>query len=334
MRKKLAPFASLFAALLVLACACAPEAVLEEIVCADVVPPVFLSSRAPAADRLELVFSEPVRVASLRFSPELEVSALEDGAETVRVDFGAGPGAGERCVFDLVAEDAEGNTVSVAAPFIGRNDNPAPLIVNEVRTEYSKPKVEFVELYCSGAGELGGLRLVSSEGGAGEPLFVFPPCAVSAGEYVTIHLRSMEEGIADETGPTDASAGTDSSPTARDFWTPGAVKRIRKTDLVAVLDSDGLPLDAAAFSETPASPWKNEAQSSFFAFLEAAGAWIGSPASSAGATATRTIGRKPSSEDGNGGAEWAVAATGGASPGGPNADAFYVPAASSVRRGP
>ncbi len=311
---------------------CAPQALFEGIVSVDAAPPTYLSAAMPENNRLDLSFSEEVRIVSLRFSPELAVAEVADGEKTVRVRFLEPVGAGQRCVFDATAEDPEGNSVSVLAPFVGRNDRPPALLISELRTEYSKPKVEFVELFIEEAGELGGLRLVSAGTSAEAPLFVFPPCAVAAGEYVVVHLRSIEEGLADETEALDASAGTDSSPAARDFWVAGAEKRLRRTDSVAMLDSDGGYLDAVAFSEAPDGPWTTDAQAAFAQSLETAGAWNGPAAANSGATATRTLGRRPAGADTNGKDDWAVAATGGASPGRPNADAFYVPSARSAKK--
>jgi len=308
---------------------CAPDAVFEAVVSLDVVPPIYVEARMPAADRLSLGFSEAVRIVSLRFSPDLPVAGLSDGGEVALVSFAGPVVAGLRYVVDCVAEDAEGNSVSVLAPFYGRNDDPPRLLINEVRTEYSKPKVEFVELLVLESGELGGLSIATSAAGFGEPVFVFPPCRVSAGEFVVLHLRSIEEGLVDETGSLDASSGTEASPAARDFWVPGAEKRVRKTDMVALLDTQGEALDAVAFSETPGSEWKTDDLKACAAFLERSRAWIGEPVASAASTTTRTIGRKQSAEDGGGKADWAIAATGGASPGAANSEKYYVAAVKS-----
>lgn len=313
------------AALAFLLYGCSPLPVFEGILSVDAEPPCYVSAKMPKADRLTVVFSEAVKLSSARFDPEVPVAASGDGTAEVTIDFSRPLECGRRYVMDLTAEDADGNTVTVLAPFIGRNDHPARLVINEIRTEYAKPKVEYIELFVKEAGQLGGLSVVTTASGFAEPVLVFPPLDVASGEYVVVHLRSIEEGLVDETGAVDASGGTDSSPSARDFWVGGAEKRIHKTDVVAVLDTEGDPLDGAAFTETPGSDWKNEELSSAAAFLAEKGAWPGEPASSLGCTTTRTLGRSALSIDTDSKADWKVTATGGASPGSVNSETAYAP---------
>jgi len=313
-------------------CACAPEAVFQGAIGVDCNPPSFVSAHCSAADRLNLVFSEPVTVSSLRIDPPAAAAEVRDGTSEVSVAFSAPLSEGAPYVVDLVAEDADGNTLSVLAPFRGRNDRPPQLRINEVRTEYSKPKVEFIELAVLGGGQLGGLAVISSILGPGTPLYVFPPALVAAGELVVLHLRTLEEGCADETGDPASSAGTEALPTARDFWVPGGEKRIRKTDGIAVLDCDGAPLDGVLLSENADGAWKNDEVCAFAAFLAERGAWRGtssvlSPADaapSAALTATRTLCRNAASDDSDAAADWKVVATGKASPGGINSEAIYT----------
>lgn len=314
--------------------ACAPEAVLQGTVGVDCSPPSFVSARCSAADRLDLVFSEPVSISSLRIDPAVSGAEVADGAAEVAVSFPAPLSAGAAYVVDLVAEDADGNTLSVVAPFRGRNDSPPRLLINEVRTEYSKPKVEFIEFAILGGGQLGGLSVVSSILGPETPLYVFPPASVCAGELVVLHLRTIEEGCSDEIGDPAASAGTEALPTARDFWVPGAEKRIRKTDGIAVLDCDGAPLDGVLLSENAEGVWKNDEVGAFAAFLGENGAWLGASgalalvpadaAPSSALTATRTLCRNAASDDSGTAADWKTVATGKATPGGVNSEAAYA----------
>lgn len=325
---------SIWIAAALLLAACAPPPILEGVIGVDATPPTFLSARMPTTTRLAVRFSEPVAVRAVRVDPELPVQAAGDGAAEVSIDFARAAECGRRYVLDIEAEDADGNTVTALAPFLGRNDDPPAVLINEIRTEYSKPKAEFVELRALEAGNLGGLSLATTVAGFGAPVFTFPPLAVAAGEFVVVHLRSAEEGLADETGALDASSGTDSSPAARDFWVPGNEKRVRKTDVVALLDTEGEPLDGVAFTETPGIEWKNEALREAAAFLSLRGAWTGEAASSVGSAATRTLCRGPGAADSGAARDWRIVATGGASPGAPNAATVYVPAEMKLRRGP
>lgn len=311
---------------------CAPEAVLQGTLSVDTAPPGFVSVGCPDPDRLDLVFSEAVTLSALRFSPSVEVSSVADGAMKVSVTFSSPLREGAPYVVDLVAEDAEGNSLSVLAPFRGRNDRPPRVVINEIRTEYSKPKVEFLEFLILRGGQLGGLSVVSSALGPSTPLYVFPPVLVEEGDLIVLHLRTVEAGVVDEVENPAASGGIEASPQAWDFWIPGSTKRLRKTDGVAILDGDGYPLDAVLFSESPEGTWKKEELRVFSTFLAEGGAWEGASSElnpgdgvpSQDLAPTRTLCRRSGAEDTDGPRDWYVTATGKATPGGVNSAALFT----------
>ena len=288
-------------------------------------PPVFLSCQAVSETEINFRFSLPVKVVSLNFNPAITLDGVEDGS-TIRVTFSNGPGAGERLTADLLAEDDSGNTINVLVPFLTRNDRIPPLLINEIRTEYSKPKCEFIELKTMQAGNLGALRLFIAGNYKAPMVYEFPPVEVAAGEYITLHLRTTEETNRDELGGSlDASGGADSSPTARDLWIPGSSKMLHKTDVIYLLDQDDRVIDSVLLSEN-ADPWWNK---DYFAeaaeLLFNAGAWksssgkICSPAdavSSSGTTLTRTICRDEALKQSSGtAADWYITANSSATPG-------------------
>jgi hypothetical protein len=320
------------------ACACAPEAPLEDLLSVDASAPTFLGCAATGADRVEFRFSEPVAVSSLRFDHAPQGTISVDGS-TVVVTFPSALEEGGRYVADILVEDPEGNSLSVLTPFRGRNNRMPRLRITELRTEYAKPKVEFIELHLESAGQLGGMRLVSSAQGFASTLFEFPRAEAASGEYVVVHLRKIEDGCIDEAGGLAVSAGTDSSPTARDFWVDGSEKKVRKTDALALLDQDGGVLDALLVSEMEEGEWKSEELIASAAYLQDRGAWKtagggsggllpASAASSLGTTATRTICRSEPDADTDTSADWYVTATSCATPGRANNPKRYVPTAS------
>ncbi|MDR1277414.1 MAG: hypothetical protein LBK02_01540, partial [Treponema sp.] len=200
----------------------------------------------------------------------------------------------------------------------------------ELRTEYSKPKAEFVEFKTRQAGNLGALRLFIA-GNYKQPLvYEFSPVEVGAGEYILIHLRTIEEGAKDETGSDlSASGGVDAVPGARDFWIPGSEKLLHKTDALYFLDQDDRVIDAVMLGENPDPWWDKEYLAAAADFLYQQGAWsspegkIPGPAEAVityniKTAMTRSISRDESTEDTNGAADWYITATGGASPGQPN----------------
>ena len=291
-------------------------------------PPVFLSARAVSQTEVEFRFSKPVEIASLYFSPDIEAGEIENGS-TVRVSFGGGLGPGERVTADLLAVDADGNTINVLVPFRTRNDRVPPLRITELRTDYSRPRAEFIELRTFGAGNLGALRVFITSNTGNPLVYEFPSVEVASGEYVTLHLRQVEDGARDELGANLAeSGGADSSPTGRDLWVPGTGKLLRRTDIVYILDQDDRVVDAVVLSETADPVWGRSHFADAAEFLFAAGAWasadgMGIRPSDAvrttGTTVTRTINRDENlRENSRSAADWYVTVTSGATPGRPN----------------
>ncbi|MDR2518273.1 MAG: hypothetical protein LBD13_02540 [Spirochaetaceae bacterium] len=289
--------------------------------------PVFLSCASASPDQVDFAFSLPVKVGRLNFEPPLAVASITEG-ERVRVTLHERLAPGERVAADILVEDSRRNTLNVLVPFRARNDRLPGFIITELRTEYSKPKVEFVEIKITSAGNLGALRLFIGSSGMEAPVFEFPPTEVRAGEYVVIHLRTIEEGLVNEAGADlAASKGADALPDARDFWVSGSKKRLRSTDAVFFMDQDGRVLDAVVMSASPDTWGGKTALPEVMDFLSQQGAWAGksagfiSPAdgvASKGATATRTVCRDEAARDTNRAGNWYIAATRGATPGKPN----------------
>ena len=312
-------------------CSCATETggeIAGQIIGNKSEAPVFLSCQAVSETEIDFRFSQPVKIVSLRFSPEIKPDEVENGS-TIRVIFNNGPGPGERLTADLLAEDSKGNTINVLVPLLTRNNRIPPLCINEIRTEYSKPKCEFIEFKTLKAGNLGALRLFIAGNYKAPMVYEFPPVEVAGGEYITLHLRTTEESNCDELGKNlDESGGADSSPTARDLWIPGSGKLLHKTDAVYLLDQDDHVVDAVMLSES-ADPWWGK---DYFAeaadFLFKADAWkspterVCSPAdavSSNGTTLTRTICRDETlNADSGTAADWYITANSSATPGKPN----------------
>ena len=290
---------------------------------------LFINCRAVSEDEVEFEFSRPVTVTSIYLEPETEIAWVENGS-TVKVKLEESPPPGVAFTADILAEDADRNTVNVLVEFRSRNNRMPALVINELRTEYSKPRSEFIEFKMITAGNLGAMRIFIA--GNNKPfIYEFLPVEVKAGEYVVLHLRTLEDASIDEYGEDLAeSGGTDSSPDARDFWVPGAVKMLNKTGMVYVLDQDDIVLDAVMISETPDSWWKKEHLAEAADFLFQQGAWKSTdgktcrPADAVDTSpvktaATRSISRDETAVNSKTAADWFVTATGGATPGKPNA---------------
>ena len=227
------------------------------------------------------------------------------------------PGEGE----DEESTGKEPDDISHKAP---------ALQINELRTEFqgSSNRAEYIEFKMLSAGNLGGLR-VFAVSNKNPMIYEFEPAEVQAGEYVVLHLRTLEETCKDEYGGSlDESGGTDSSPTARDIWIPGSNKLLHKTDAVYVMDENGRVLDAVMITDMPNSEWNSQFAEAA-AFLFSHGAWKSTTGTSPGPAdavdssgigqaMTRSISRTETKENTHTAADWYVTPNSGATPGRPN----------------
>jgi hypothetical protein len=318
-------------------CACSAENALQEVFGLSAESPEFIGWKAVSTEELSFYFSLPVTVTSARIDPTVEIASITMGKD-VRLFLAEPCSGGVKMTADLLVEDAFGNTLNVLTTFSTRNDRMPSLVINEVRTEYSKPKVEFIEFYTLSAGNLGGMRLYLTGGPEDTPFYEFPPVNVAAREYIVLHLRTLDPASRDETG-TDLTASpytkdNEAQIDARDFWIPGAVKHINKKGAaVYLLDQDDEVLDALIFCESASGGWADQKMARAAEFLAGAGAWRGSQsdigpedaASSLGTTATRTINRRSGRADSNTAEDWYITVTSGNTPGKFNNGSVYTP---------
>jgi hypothetical protein len=300
--------------------------------------PVFLDCRPVSSKEIVFTFSGPVRVVSLNFDTALEIESIEEGSK-VKVTLVNNPGEGKKITADILVEDSDRNSLNVIVPFRARNDRMPALVLNEIRTENSKPRYEFVEFLALEAGNLGAMRFYIAGYSMTKPVYEFPPIEVDAGEYIVLHLRTTEEGCVDETGSNLAlSPGTDTKSDARDLWIPGSsTKLIHKSDALYLMDQDDRILDAVLLYD-PKTNWEKYA-SAAAEFLVREGAWLppsGDEGGSAGISgpsgavvstataATRTICRDQNIPPSPRAANWYITANSSASPGGLNNPKRYV----------
>jgi hypothetical protein len=320
--------------LLCLLSACSTGEMVEQILGSSSEAPVFLAYQ-PLSDReISFQFSLPVEVKSLNLDPPLPVESLSMGSD-IKLILGENPRGGERFIADLLVEDSAGNTLNVLIPFRTKNERLPRLLINEIRTEYSKPKTEFVELKTLEAGNLGALRLYIAGNTKAPLVFEFPPVETSAGEYVVLHLRTLDSdtGTVNETGPNLAlSKGNEAGDKARDFWIPGSAKLLHPTDVIYLMDQDDRIIDAVMLSEAPDSWWSKEEFVQAADMLYQQAAWLSGDGKIAGppdavitgkTTPTRSICREESVSDSNNAGDWYITANSSATPGGPNSPKRY-----------
>ena len=249
-----------------------------------------------------------------------------EGAETGSVLFTLGKpcGIAERAILSGTVRDAKGNTLSFAVPFTAYNDRVPRLRISEVRTDYSKPKVEYIELCALSAGNIGGVEIFNAANAA-NPVRELPAAEVASGEYIVWHFRSLEEGLVNETGALDASGGVDARATARDFWDTQTKAPFKGTNVIWIRErKGGAILDALLCAEGDKEDWPNDAVRSAASEAVKAGAWHPGPsvtdaASAANTSQTQTLARDPALADTDTAADWKVCAQGKCSPGTVNA---------------
>jgi len=232
-------------------------------------------------------------------------------------------GVGVQAALSATVTDERGNTLSFSMPFTGYNDRVATLLINEVRTDYSKPKVEYIEFLVLKEGNLGGIEICNAMNTV-RPFWEFPAVEVSAGDFILYHLRSVEEGLVDETDAIDVSAGIDARPLARDFWDTLTSAPLKKTNVIILRDrKGGTIMDALLSAESEKTDWPNGTVASAAEAAVTEGAWLPGPlvsdaVVSTGTSPTRTLGRSTDSADSGAKTDWAICATGKCTPGATN----------------
>ena len=311
-------------------CSCSTgEAIAAQILGTSSQAPVFLACKAVSGTEIEFQFSQPIKVVSVNFSPALEVESIDEG-DVVRVCVAEGLTPGEKLTADLLAMDEKGNTINVLVPFRTRNDRIPALLINELRTEYSKPKAEFIEFKMLEAGNLAAVRVYAAGNNKAPLVYEFSPVEVTAGEYILLHLRTMQDTNCDEYGSSkDASGGDDAVAGVRDFWVPGTVKLLHKTDVIYVLDQDDNVIDAVMMTESQDSSWNKDYLAAAAEFLHEKGAWksadenIPAPKDAVDSfniktAMTRSVSRDETVPDSDTSADWYITATSAITPGKPN----------------
>jgi len=208
------------------------------------------------------------------------------------------------------------------------------LEINELYAEYSgtTKRTEYIEFRALLSGNLNGLSLHIMYDAKKPFIYDFPAIDVASGEYITLHLRTLESDCIDELEDDLAlSGGVNSCPTARDLWVSNSNKLLHRTDIVYLQDEYDRILDAVIMNETPSNTW-NKNQAHFAEIAENlfnAGMWLSADGeqptpldavdtSSIKTSATKSISRYEGQENTHTSNDWYVTASSSMSPGLPN----------------
>jgi hypothetical protein len=340
----------LLAMLPTLLVACLPDAVSAVFEPGDLRPPAVAGWGPSGPSELLIDFDEAVQADPLTFTvsagPEeapINIVAVRSGPSpaTVLVELDRAQDPGRRYAVTGIVSDPAGNQSSFVLPYWGHNPDPARLLINELLTEGTSTRPDAIELYVATDGNLAGIALFIGSPRLHDFRYIFPACAVMAGDYIVLHLKpqSIPEEV-DELLDRTVSGGVDATADAWDFWCriePGSLSG--KNGVVTVCQSPtGTIMDAVPYSERTSesdSRYDGFGTAAFrdrVAEIVAADAWRiagSSPrpedcASSTGTTSTRTICRSSTSADSDSAADWYVVPTRGISLGRANTDERYV----------
>lgn len=264
---------------------------------------------------------ESITESSITILENTSVTETENGTYQYDLTFSEDFTCDTTYLLYAVVEDEHGNSLSFSSDFTGYNDNLPEIVLNEVRTEWSKPKPEYIELYVLEDGNLGGL-FIEVYYSTKVNTYTFPAVDVHKGEYIVLHMRSVDEAAFDETDALDACSAPDSCPNARDFWYQSDAKAIGKTGVILLKERGNGPLlDALLYAESSKTTWPRDEMKAAAQAAYMAGIWEDGDepihaVCSDKCTATRTISRQDYSAEGA--SSWIVVATSSATPGAQN----------------
>jgi len=304
--------------LVMLNAACSTEGTIQAILGINAQAPVFLECKSLSSTELLFSFSHSVRLVSANFDPYQEYEVLEEGTE-IRIAFAGPVQEGRRITVDLLVEDRERNTLNVIIPFRSRNDRMPLLVFNELRLDYSNPRIEFIEFYVLEPGNLGAMRLFIAHQSMTTPFYEFAPVEVKRGDYIVLHMRTRDEDSIDELGDDiTISRGDGATDNARDFWVSGNRRLLHSPNGLWLLDQDDNIIDSLLLSLNPEADINNRTFLAAAEFLVSRGEWSMDPNNAIitrGSTATRTLNRDESLPHERNAAHWYITVTSGHTPG-------------------
>ncbi len=307
-----------------ISCTLTPEGI--SILSGNYESPKFLELKVNSENSLQLLFSTSINLENLKIYPldesqEIQVESKDLGEGLWQINSVTDFDCRKTYLIEGYVLDERGNSLYFKDSFTGFNGRVPKVVINEIRTEYSKPKVEFIELKVLSDGNLGGMELITASDGS-ENSYVIPSVEVKSGDYVVIHYRNIEEGCIDELeNDKELSTATESS-SARDLWIENSSARIAKSDVIILKERiQGNIADGIIFTESSFSAWKTDYMAECAEVLISSEVWSGESVISDGLTTTRTLSRQNLNKDKS---AWIVVGTSQATPGKENSSLVYV----------
>lgn len=237
--------------------ACSPDPSDILLPAGDIRPPSIIDAGQNSPEAFKILFDENVKPVekSFVFEPATAAATPRSEGRVLTISFQPAVEAGVECSLSGEARDESGNTTRFLFSFVGYNDHPAELSINEVQTgknsSTSNPHRDYIEFLARKGGNIGGIHVtwVSSQKGMS---FTFPPCEVAANALIVLH--AAPEAIPEEMNETGqdlaVSGGVDSSAAGRDFWTEaGGIPDENGAIMVCTREGDP-PIDGMFFASS------------------------------------------------------------------------------------
>ena len=307
--------------------ACSPDPADILLPAGDIRPPSILDAGQSDPGTFKILFDENVQpvIQSFAFAPAATRATPDSEGALLIVSLEPAAAAGEACSLSGEARDESGNTTRFLFSFVGYNEKPALLRINEIQTgknsSASNLHRDYVEFTVEEGGNTGGVQ-VQWASSVKLMSYTFPPSEAAKNSLVVLHCAP--EGLqseADETGPDlSLSGGVDASAAGRDFWTEaGGIPD--ETGLIMVrLREEDQPVDGVFFVSSEKTGEVDSAKlSCFLEELMLADVW---PCSSPPlwedgfpwkSSASKPLHRKREGDAGPG--QWQVGESGSQSPG-------------------
>ena len=218
----------------------------------DTMPPQLVDTLvSPDGSELALDFDEPVTEAKAETdaSAQAPTPTVEGARVKVSLPRGLKPGRDYRWTAEV--RDTGGNLTSVSGRFYGPNDHPASLRLSEIRVAGSGKHTDFVELKVLTGGSLGGWTVDAFSGPESRQRTALPDIDASSGDFVVIHYKPTgDPAEKNESDSRETSGGSDTEPTAWDFWQTDGKGLSAVKGLVALRSRpDGPITDALLYSQ-------------------------------------------------------------------------------------
>ncbi len=306
----------------------------------DLTPPILTGFTVVDSSSIVMSFDEDVKIEAgkLRVEPSLGVTDIDIEGNTIRISTGSQE-MGKR--YSMVGEvtDLKGNSNSFIKDFYGHNGDLPGLLINEFTTRGSGRHPDFVELFVTEGGNMGGVTLLNGTLRNWKNRLIFPAFTVERGDFIIVHFKPRgSEEEKNETDRKDQSGGYDSSPKAFDFWVEDGSGLSGNNGVLSLYESpEGILMDGVIYSNRTSDSDSRYGGFGLAATLERAtelaesGGWYYSGDSVApedavnpeGSTGTRSICRDRNSADTDRREDWHIVPTRGATPGTVNRDDRY-----------